>query len=154
MSIILLLTSADEISSISFENGKQQSPVQYLPESESQRNYWLRSQSTLLSVWDCQLMGFSRPTGRIRTLTHNSHFAWFKGESGIWKQKLEAGGFMRMKQRNLAMKSWANGLVRLPVMHAAAFLLLMLFSCVAFTVDARAQTSSGSVVGPLGRHCS
>ncbi len=54
---------------------------------------------------------------------------------------------MRMKQRNLAMKSWANGLVRLPVMHTAAFLLLMLFSCVAFTVNARAQTSSGSIVG-------
>lgn len=54
---------------------------------------------------------------------------------------------MRMKQRNLAMKSWANGLVRLPLMHTAAFLLLMLFGYVTFTVDARAQTSYGSVVG-------
>jgi hypothetical protein len=66
---------------------------------------------------------------------------------GIWKQKLQAGGFMRMKQTNLQMKSWANGLVRLPMMHAAAFLLLMLFSCVTFPVDARAQTSYGSIVG-------
>ena len=55
---------------------------------------------------------------------------------------------MRMKQRNLAMKSWPDGLVRLPVMHAAAFLLLVLFSCVTFTVDARAQTSSGVTVQP------
>jgi hypothetical protein len=54
---------------------------------------------------------------------------------------------MRKKQRNLAMKSWANGLVRLPMMHSAAFLLLMLFSCVTFSVDARAQTSYGSIVG-------
>lgn len=52
-----------------------------------------------------------------------------------------------MKQRNQAMKSWVNGLVRLPVIHAAAFLLLMLFSCVAFVADAHAQTSSGSIVG-------
>ena len=54
---------------------------------------------------------------------------------------------MRMKQRNQAMKSWVNGLVRLPVIQAAAFLLVMLFSCVAFVADAHAQTSSGSIVG-------
>ena len=55
---------------------------------------------------------------------------------------------MSTKKRNLAMKSWANGLVRLPVMHTAAFLLLMLFGYATFTVDARAQTSSGVTVQP------
>lgn len=54
---------------------------------------------------------------------------------------------MRTKQRNLAVKSWVKGLVRQPVVNAAVFLLLVLFSCVTFTVDARAQTSYGSVVG-------
>ncbi len=54
---------------------------------------------------------------------------------------------MTIKQRNLALGSWATGLPGLPAIHVALSVLLILFSCAAFTVGAHAQTSYGSVVG-------
>ena len=54
---------------------------------------------------------------------------------------------MRMQHRNLVMTSRANGSVHMRITHAAALLLTMLFSCVAFMGNAHAQTSFGSVVG-------
>jgi outer membrane receptor protein involved in Fe transport len=52
-----------------------------------------------------------------------------------------------MKERNVETKSWADRRVSPQALHPAVFLLLLFFSCIAFTVDARAQTSYGSVVG-------
>ncbi len=56
---------------------------------------------------------------------------------------------MKMRQRNMALGSRATRLLRWPGIHAAMFLLLMLFGGAVFMVDAGAQTSYGSIVGTV-----